>query len=204
MPAEETKPEMLRYEVVTVPALDAARPVPRFQPPAAPADTREAAVEATEPLLREFLDTFAPDAPTDAFAPDTAEKVDGVLGKVADARARAARIRENAEKMARACDAEAEGLEWRFGPALQAFARRELTGKKKSLRLFHGVIGYRTRPAGVSFTDPAAALAHAKAFLPAAVTETLDRKSLAAALLETGEAVDFAAFTPAEDMFYIK
>jgi len=185
---------MTANDTATVPALDAPRPVQRFQAPAAPADTREAAIEGETEDAGE----------ADGFTPDTADKVDWVLGKMADARARAARIRENAEKMARACDAEAEALEWRFGPALQAFARRELTGKKKSLRLFHGVIGYRTRPAGVSFTDPAAALAHAKAFLPEAVTETLDRKALASALLETGEAVDWASFTPEEQTFYIK
>jgi len=40
--------------------------------------------------------------------------------------------------------------------------------------------------------------------LPAAVSEALDRKALAAALLGTGEAVPFAAFMPAEDVFYVK
>lgn len=145
------------------------------------------------------------DAPADAFTPDTADKADWVLGKIADARARAARVRENAEKIARAHEAEAEGLEFRFGPALQAFTQKELAGsKRKSLRLLNGVIGWRTRPASVSLVNPTAALVWAQENLPAAVTQTLDRKTLSAALLDTGESVDFAIFQPEEEVFYLR
>jgi len=142
---------------------------------------------------------------SESFTPDTAEKVDWVLGKIADHRARAARIRENAELMARAEEREAESLEWRFGPALQDFARKELEGgKKKSVRLFNGVIGFRTRPASVSVTDPGQALSWARVNLPEAVTEGLDKRALSAALLSTGEALPFAQLIPAEDVFYVK
>jgi phage host-nuclease inhibitor protein Gam len=141
----------------------------------------------------------------DAFMPDTADKADWVLGKIADARARAARIRENMELMAREADREAEGLHWRFGAALQTFLRAELEGgKKKSLRLPNGVLGYRTKPAGVSVTDPAAALAWARENLPGAVLEALDKKALTEALLATGEALPFAALNAAEETFYIR
>ncbi len=141
----------------------------------------------------------------DAFTPDTADKVNWVLGKIADRRAAAARIRENAELMAKAEDREADALEWRFGPALQAYVRQELEGgKKKSIRLFNGVLGYRTRPAGVSVTDEAVALSWASQNLPAAVRQSLDKKALAEALLETGEALDFARLNAPEEVFYIK
>jgi hypothetical protein len=141
----------------------------------------------------------------DAFTPDTAEKADWVLGKIAAARAAAARIRLNAELMAREQEREAEGLEWRFGAALQTWLQAELLGgRKKSVRLYNGVLGYRTKPAGVHVTDPAAALSWARESLPGAVVEALDKKVLAAALLETGEALPWASFTPAEDVFYIK
>ena len=63
---------------------------------------------------------------------------------------------------------------------------------------------YRMRPAGVSVTDPAAALSWAQENLPAAVTLSLDKKALAEALLTTGEALDFARLNPAEEVFYIK
>jgi len=140
-----------------------------------------------------------------AFTPNTMEKADWVLGKIADARARAARIRENAEAMARQQEQEAEGLEWRYGTALEAFARQQIAGsKRKSLRLYHGVLGYRTRPASVSLTAAAAALSWARESLPAAVVETLDKKALTAALLDAGKALPFAAFQPAEEVFYIK
>jgi len=168
-------------------------------------DTQNA-LEALETAPGRENEAFQPEGtPADApFVPDTTEKVDWVLGRIADHRARAARIRENAELMAKEADRQAEGLEWQFGPALQAFARQELTGKKKSLRLFHGVIGYRTKPAGVTVGNEAEAIVWAKANLPLAVTERLDKKALAEALLSTGEAVDFAAFTAAEEVFYIK
>ncbi len=163
-------------------------------------------LEAPETTPAHGNEAFQPEGTTEAapFVPDTAEKVDWVLGRIADHRTRAARIRENAELMAKDADREAEGLLWQFGLALQAFAREQLTGKKKSLRLFHGVIGYRTKPAGVTVGNEAEAIAWAKQNLPLAVTERLDKKALTEALLSTGEAVDFATMQQAEEVFYIK
>lgn len=150
----------------------------------------------------ETLET-APEAEGTPFVPDDAEKVDWVLSKVADHRARAARIRENADKMAREADAEAESLLFLFGPALQDFARRELAGgKKKSIRFFHGVIGYRTKPAGLTVTNEPEARAWAEANLPSALR--VDTRALAARLLETGEVIDGAQLVAAEEVFYVK
>jgi len=161
-----------------------------------------------ETLSEDQIAALIADAPAPnpcAFVPTDAAGVDWVLGKIADARARAARIRENAERMARAEERQAEALEWKYGGALQTYLQAETEGgKKKSVRLFHGVLGYRTKPAGVQVTDPGAVLAWAKENLPEAVTEALDRKALAARLLETGEAADGARLTPAEEVFYIK
>ncbi len=174
----------------TVPEFDAQRLPAPAEAPTACADTPKADAEAETP---------------EVFTPDTESKADWLLGKIADARARAARVRENAERIARAHEAEADGLEFRFGPGLQAFTQRELSGgKRKSLRLLNGVLGYRTRAASVSVTNPTAALEYARLNYPAAVVETLDRKALSAALLETGEAVDWAFFQPEEQVFYIK
>lgn len=139
------------------------------------------------------------------FVPDTAEKVDWVLGRIADHRARAVRIRENAELMAKEADRQAADMEWHYGPALQAFLREQVSGgKKKSLRLFHGVLGYRTKPAGITVGDEGAAIAWAKTYLPDAVVERLDKKALADTLLADGEVHDFATLHPAEEVFYIK
>ena len=160
--------------------------------------------ELTEEEAAELVaDAPAPDPA--AFVPTDAASADWVLGKMADARARAARIRENAEKMARAEERRAEHLEWKYGPALQAWLRAEIDGgKKKSVRLYHGVVGLRTKPAGVHVTDAAAALSWAMENVPGAVTAHLDKKALADALLSTGQAVPFADFQPAEDVFFIK
>lgn len=164
-----------------------------------------------ETLTEEDIAALTADAPAEegtcptAFVPTDAAGVDWVLRKIADRRACAARIRENAEKMARAEEREAEALEWKFGGAIQTWAQAQLAdGKKKSIRLFHGVIGYRTKPAGIQVTDPAVLLAWAKENLPEAVTEALDKKTVANRLLETGEAADGARLVPAEEVFYIK
>ncbi len=161
-----------------------------------------------ETLTADHIAALIADAPAQSsgtFVPTDAAGVDWVLKKMSAARAEARLIRENAEAMARACERDAEALEWKYGAALQTWLRAELKGSKsKSKRLFHGVIGYRTKPAGVSVTDPAAALSWARQNLPAAVLEALDKKALTEALLTTGEAVGFASFTPAEETFYIK
>lgn len=143
----------------------------------------------------------APDS--EPFTPDTPEKADWVLKQIARHRTDAARVRENMELMARESEREAERLEWQFGAALQAFARRETqNGRKKSVRLPNGVLGFRTKPAGLAVSDDAAALAWTRENLPDALR--VDKRALADALLTTGEVVPFAAFTPAEEVFYVK
>jgi phage host-nuclease inhibitor protein Gam len=164
-------------------------------------DEEIAALTADAPAEEGMIEGTAPEA----FCPTDAGGVDWVLRKIAAARAEAKLIRENMEAMARACERDAEHLEWKYGGALQTWLQAELKdGKRKSKTLPHGVIGYRTKPAGVSITDPAAALAWAKDNLPAAVVEALDRKALADRLLDTGKALPFAALQSAEEVFYIR
>lgn len=107
--------------------------------------------------------------------------------------------------MARDADREAAFFEWKYGAALQTWARAQLgEGRKKSIRLPNGCLGFRTKPAGVSVTDEARALAWAGENLPAAIVQRLDKKALADALLSTGEAIDGVVFTEAEETFFIK
>lgn len=171
--------------------------------------------EDTTELTAEQIEALTADAPAPAngvgeFIPTDAGGVDWVLKKCAAARAEAKLIRESAELMARECERRAEHLEWKYGANLQTWLRAELADSKKngnpkkSVRLLHGVLGYRQKPAGVSVTDPTAALSWAQENLPAAVTLSLDKKALAEALLTSGEAVDFACLNHAEEVFYIK
>ena len=173
-----------------------------------------------EKLTAEQIEALVADAPSPSnggeengvaeFVPADAAGVDWVLKKCAAARAEAKLIRENAELMARECERRAEHLEWKYGANLQTWLRAELAGgKSKRKRLLHGVLGYRTKPAGVCVTNPVAALAWATEHLPAAVALRLDKAALAEALLSpdfqaTGESTDFAQLTPAEEIFFIK
>ena len=162
--------------------------------------------EHTEGLIAE-----AEEGTPEAFCPTDAGGVDWVLARVAAHRAEARLIRENMELMARACERKAEALEWKYGPALQTWLEAQLAAgagntksPAKSKRLPHGVLGYRTKPAGVQVTDAGALLAWAKENFPAAVTEAIDRKAVAIRLLDTGEVADGALLTPSEEVFYIK
>ena len=170
-------------------------------------------------------DGAAAETTPESFTPDTPEKADWLLGRLADLRGRAARVRDNGEKMARELEHQAAFLEMRYGAALQDFARRELDGgRRKSLRLYNGVIGFRVNPArvviaGDTDADAAAALDWARANLPDAVSvrETLDRRAVLGLVGErlqasaegvidtaTGEVLPFATVQPAEEKFYIK
>ncbi len=173
--------------------------------------TTETTTELTaERLSAEEIAELVSDAPAPnnggtVFVPADAAGVDWVLRKMNAARAEAKLVRDNAELMARTCERQADALEWKYGAALQTWLRAEIDGgKKKSVRLYHGVLGYRTKPAAIHVTNPAAALAWARESLPAAITEALDKKALTEALLTNGESVPFADFQPAEDVFYIK
>ena len=98
----------------------------------------------------------APAADAAAFVPTDAAGADWGAGEMADARSRAARIRENAEKMARAEERKAEHLNGSTARPLQAWLRNELAGgTRKSKRLFHGVLGFRAKPAAAVITDEA-------------------------------------------------
>lgn len=178
----------------------------------------------SKPLTAEEMVALADEqelAP-EGFCPTTADEVDWVLGKIADARARAARVRENAEKIARQAEAEAAFFEWKYGAPLQDFARRQIEaegGRRKSVRLFNGCLGWRTSPARLVIAEgqdaEEQALAWAKTHLPDAVcrVERLDRLLLkehvaecgdAVVAMDTGEVVPWAAVLPAEERFFIK
>jgi hypothetical protein len=153
------------------------------------------------------------EADREPFTPDTADKADWLIGKIADARQRAARVRENAEAIARQHEAEADGLLWQFGAALQEFARKETDrSKRRSVRLLNGQIGFRTKPAAFTVADDVAALVWVRENLPAVLR--LDKRAFADVLAvteegnavhgETGERLPFVAVMPAEDVFFVK
>ncbi len=135
------------------------------------------------------------------------------LGKIDDARQRAARVRENAELIARQHEAESDGLLWQFGAALADFARRETEGtKRRSVRLLNGQIGFRTKPAAFTVADDAAALVWVRENLPAVLR--VDRRAFADVLAvteegnavhgQTGERLAFVTVQPAEDVFFVR
>ena len=195
----------------------------------APGMTERETIDASEALDYQgeedagHADGLIAEGEAEVFCPDTADKVNWVLDKIATHRARAARIRENAELMAKEAEREAAGLEWKYGPALQAFLRAQTDGtKRRSVRLEHGVLGFKTRPAALLLDQSEGfALSFAQEHAPETVTARVDARAFTKRFqftedfdgtqrlvdTETGQCYTRPAWltqTPAEEVFYIK
>lgn len=117
---------------------------------------------------------------TEAFTVTDEKSADWVLEKMMDAEVEAARIRikrdaitENLDKQIKEQERRRDYLAWKFGPALEHFAKEKLAGaKKKSIGLTFGTLAFRSVKGGVRVTDPAKALEWAKKFYPEAVKVT--------------------------------
>lgn len=115
-------------------------------------------------------------------------------------------MRRRAESLIKRHASKKEWLISRFSPALQAFTKKELEGKKeKSVNLLSGTIGYRQVQSSLSIVDMDKAVEFAKLnSLEVKVKETVDAKVLKKHFEETGEELPFAEYKKAENKFYIK
>lgn len=143
------------------------------------------------------------------FVIDSAERADWYLRKLANIAAEKARVKTQAAEMIRQLEADAAGLEYRFGSQLEAFARAELErrgGRRKSLPLFQGTLSFRSQPARVIVADESAALEFAQG-AGFAVKTTLDaaeyRKEAQKRLQETGEAIPGIQTVAAAETFSV-
>ncbi len=162
----------------------------------------------------------APWRPTDEWG------VERVLDRIAQAKARAERIKANAAVLVEEAEKEAASLEARFGADLEDFARERLAatrGKSKTVKLLNGTLSFRTVPGGIEVLpeDEDAMLRWAEAYLPSAVTlkPVLDKAAVKARLGVacdpdggeayivddvTGEVIEWARVKPAQERFYIR
>lgn len=111
--------------------------------------------------------------------------VDKVLG----ARERLARIKAACQLMIQDAERQVADAEARFLPALEAWALANPPRKGKTIRLPTGSLSFRTVPGGHRVVDAEAALAWARAYLPAAVvvSERLDAAAVREYVHASGE-----------------
>jgi phage host-nuclease inhibitor protein Gam len=133
-----------------------------------------------------------------------------VIRHIADARARAVKAQEWAAREVAQAEREESWFLGRFGAELEAFTRSSLDGgKKKSLALPAGTIGFRKTPEKLVITDEAKCLEWARKNAPASVvvvpaSERLSKSDLNLAVKANGVIPDGADIEPAVEKFYVR
>lgn len=132
-----------------------------------------------------------------------------LVRKLVEADAHVRRVKEQAEREVRRTERERDFLLMRFGRELEAWARKELAkhkGRRKSLLLLSGTVGFRRMRAKLLVEDAARALAWAKKHCRGAVvvTERLSKTALTEHVTTTGELPDGAQLEGAKEKFYVK
>jgi phage host-nuclease inhibitor protein Gam len=131
-----------------------------------------------------------------------------VVRKIVEAREHAERAKRwAAEEAARSVQDERRLL-YLYGKQLEAWAAAELLrvkGRRKSVYLPDGRIGFRTRPTALDLHDAAAVVQWAKRFCPGAVvvTESVNRTILHRHFCETGEVPNGSTVLPETEKFYV-
>lgn len=133
-----------------------------------------------------------------------------LVRKVVEARAYRKRVRRWAEREIRQAAEDEKRLLFRYGTQLQAWASdeiRKLRGRRKSVGLPGGRVGYRTAGPKLVIEDVVAVVRWAKTACPEAIIleQRLDKATLNAHLLNSGEIPDHGAhLEPEREQFFIK
>lgn len=116
---------------------------------------------------------------TEAFVIDTREKADWLLRKLANLEADEARVKAQSAVMLQQIESDRNSLMGRYQSQLENFTRAELEaskGKRKSITLFNGTVGFRTIPARLMIESEPDAITTARAVAPQTITtETVER-----------------------------
>ncbi len=125
------------------------------------------------------------------FEINSAERANWLVRKLVECRQYAARARDFAGREQRRAAREERTLMWLFGRQLEAWTARQIAadgGRRKSISLPAGTVGYRRVAAKLVVDDEAVVLAWAKRQLPEAVvgTERLSKAVLDDVMKTTG------------------
>jgi hypothetical protein len=97
----------------------------------------------------------------------------------------------------------------RFGTELADWTRQQLAkqyGKRRSIHLPSGIVGFRTEPTKIAVLDEPKLIAWCRASLPSAVkvVESVLKSEINAHIKQTGECPDGAELVCGGDKFYVK
>jgi phage host-nuclease inhibitor protein Gam len=159
-------------------------------------------------LQEEMLQEETPQVP-EGFCVRDAATAAWVVRKIVEARAYAARVREWADRELRRAQREERFFLYCYGHQLEQWARRELeaaNGRRKSVNLPSGTVGFRSEPPRLEVTDEGALLRWCKASLPCAVAtaERVLRGAVMEQVRNTGEQPDGAEVAGGGERFFVK
>jgi hypothetical protein len=146
----------------------------------------------------------------EAFAIDSEEHANWLVQKVTAARQYAERVKKWAEQELRRAEREEETLMFLFGRQIETWAKSEIgnqNGRRKSLALPAGTLGYRKLAAKLVIDDEELVLEWAKKNCEVAIviTERLSKSVLDEFFKKTGAIPDQGAhIDPEIERFYIK
>lgn len=145
----------------------------------------------------------------DGFCVRDAETATWVVRKVVEARAYADRVRAWAAAELRRAEREEGFFLYRYGQQLEQWARRQLeaeNGRRKSINLPSGTIGFRQQPERLEVTDDDALLRWCKAHLPSAVAtvQCVLRNVVKERVRHSGELPEGAELAGGGKRFFVK
>jgi hypothetical protein len=152
---------------------------------------------------------FAPPQVPDKFRVADEDSANWLIKKIVEARQYTARVKAWADREVRRAERDEDFFLSRFGPQLQAWATLQveaLGGRRKSINLPAGSVGYRTCPAKLVVEDEEQVLRWAKAMCPAAVVTvmTISKTVLNDHFAATGELADGVRHESKTERFYVK
>lgn len=134
---------------------------------------------------------------------------DWLVRKLVEADAHIARVKLQAQREICRTEREKAFLLFRFGRPLETWAQKELAkhkGRRKSLLLLSGTVGFRTLKAKLVLDDEAKAVAWAKRHCRSAVViiERLSKTTLNQHVANTGEVPNGAHWEQAQEKFFVR
>src|SRR5688500_19003890 len=134
---------------------------------------------------------------------------DWLVRKLVEAEAHIRRVKEQSDREIRRTEREWQFLVMRYGPDLERWARAELgkhKGRRKSLLLLSGTVGFRRLAEKLVVDDDAAVLAWARRHCRKAVvvTERVSKTLLNEHIGSTGELPGGTHVEPPCERFYVK
>lgn len=144
------------------------------------------------------------------FSVDCQDHANWVVRKISEARAYAERVKQWADREAARAAREEETLLFLFGRQLEAWTEQQieqLGGKRKSVPLPAGTVGFRSTQSKIVIDDEGLVLSWAKANCTQAVTvvERLSKSVFNEFVEKTGEVPDSGVHVePAAERFFVK